>query len=193
MVKKAVADDYIRDLKLPMSSLDSLEGTYLSTGPACPISGEKLDERAVRIVAAIVVGMLLAYVWLRQITGTAAFFAWIPVFLTIDFALRAGLSRKWSPLARIARWTVGHLDVNKRKTVDAAPKIFAARLGLVFSVTLFAMQICLSAGHVAEWLVLGMFAFAAFLEAAFAVCLGCHIYAIFGLGKRAVNYLGDGI
>lgn len=166
-------------------SYDAMEGLS-ETAPACPISGEKLPERAVRIVAWIVITLLISY--------GVTLSVWIPLFLTLDFSMRGIFSRKWAPLALVGRTVSKLISKNPSKKVDAAPKIFAARLGIAFSVILLLFHLTGLAGSVAMWVVGGMFITAAFLEAAFAFCLGCKIYAIIQRFRKPRPYgNGEGI
>jgi len=166
-------------------SLDSLEGIVSEVKVACPVSGERLDERAVRLVAGMVVLLLAAHVF--------AGFVFVPALLTADFKLRGWLSRKWSPLAMIARATAKRMGERGKKMIDVAPKIFAARMGIGFSLALLVLQLAGSGEHVAYYIIVGMFAAAAFLEAAFAFCFGCHIYTVINRMRSKPNHLGEGI
>lgn len=137
---------------------------------SCPISGDRRDEHAVRVVAAFVVLISVAAAIIGGTLGGA-----ILIALGADFALRAAGKTEWSPLARVARAIVKLLPLAP-KPVDAAPKRFAAKIGLVFSLAagaLFFGQAPLPATVIASIL-----AFCAFLESAFAVCIGCKVYAL---------------
>lgn len=147
-------------------SFDSMEGVS-RVAVSCPISGERLDERAVRFVAWVTVTLLITYL----IVG----WGWIPFFLLVDFSMRGIISRKWAPLAVIARWVVQFYR-SEKKLINAGPKIFAARMGISFSAILTILHLLGFSGSPGSVFVAGMFAVAAFLEAAFAFCLGCHIY-----------------
>jgi len=168
------------------SSYNSMEGITSKVAVACPISGDRLDERAVRLVAWITVTLLALYF----------VFGWsiIPWFLLVDFSMRGVFSRKWAPLALIGRGVVSKLDPEKKKLINAAPKIFAARLGIAFSAILTILLVTGLGSSPATYIVGGMFITAALLEAAFAFCLGCHIYQFIQRLKAVSGFRdGDGI
>jgi len=167
------------------NSLDSFEGIFAASKPACPVSGERLDERAVRIAAGIVVALISFYLFLG--------WPFVPAFLTVDFLLRGVISRRWSPVAIVARVGARLMGTRGKKMIDAAPKIFAARLGIGFSVILFALQLTGFASSAATLGVGGMFALAAFLEVAVAFCLGWRIYRFIQKIRNRTKFLGDGI
>jgi hypothetical protein len=174
-----------RYLESSSFSLDSLEGIVPEAKVACPVSGERLDERAVRLVAGMVVLLLAAHLFVGLV--------FVPALLAADFILRGWLSRKWSPLAMIARSVAKGMGDRGKKMIDVAPKIFAARMGIGFSLTLLTLQLAGLAEHVAYYIIAGMFAAAAFLEAAFAFCFGCHIYTLIQKLRSKPNHLGEGI
>lgn len=94
--------------------------------------------------------------------------------LGADFAVRAFGQPRHSPLAAVARGMVHALKM-RPQPVDAAPKRFAAKIGLVFSLSasvLFLAQV--PVGAIAVAAILG---FCALLESAFGVCIGCKVYA----------------
>lgn len=139
-----------------------------SNAPSCPIGREQADGNAARIVAAQVT-ILLAI-------SLASHFAWpIALLLTLDFSLRLSPAKRWSPLSRLAIF-IEHTFSIPCKMQNAAPKQFAAFLGLVFSTSL----LLLTPFHL-EWIkstIVSGFAVCAFLEAAFAFCFGCKMYQI---------------
>jgi len=165
-------------------TLESISRKPLKTAVSCPISGETLDERAVRLVAGITVILLVSYFTFG--------FSWIPLFLLIDFSMRGVFSRKWAPLALIARKVVSLLDPRKKKKINAGPKIFAARLGIAFSAILFVLQLGGSGASIFSTIVIAMFITAAFLESAFAFCLGCHIYHFLQKFKKPCEFSDGG-
>ena len=136
---------------------------------ACPISGDSRNERVARIVAALVVGIVVAAALL------GAPWAWvILLLLAVDFAVRGFGSPRRSPLATLARGLAHALRLSP-KPVDAAPKKFAARIGVFFSALsglLFVAGIPAAALLVAAILVL-----CATLEAGLGYCVGCELYA----------------
>ena len=142
---------------------------------SCPINGEKRDNTTVRVVAGFVFTIAVIALWiaLRSSVKTAAI---ITGLLALDFIIRAFIKPKYSPLATLARGVVSGLNLPK-KMVDSAPKVFAARVGVAFSVT---ATILFSFGAVvAGAIVLGILIICAALEAFLGFCLGCWMYALF--------------
>ena len=142
---------------------------------SCPISGEQRDNTTVRVVAGFVfvIGGASLLVAFLVSTGTAAI---IIGFLALDFIIRAFIRPKYSPVATLARGVVSGLNL-PRKMVDNAPKVFAARIGVLFSVVttiLYAANL-LFAGSV----VLVILLICASLESFFSFCLGCWMYSLF--------------
>lgn len=144
------------------------DSTIVKSAVSCPISWEIMDERAVRTVAGMTVILLALYLIFGLI--------WIPLFLVIDFTMRSFISRKWAPLAVIARKIVCLMNPKNKKPINAGPKIFAAKIGVIFSMILFGLQLFGLESSIGSILVILMFTTAAFLESVFALCLGCHLY-----------------
>ncbi len=142
---------------------------------SCPISGEQRDNTTVRVVAGfvfIITGLSL----LTALLFSARSAAIITGILALDFIIRAFVKPKYSPLATLARGIVSVLNL-PRKMVDNAPKVFAARIGVIFSVTatiLYAGNLLYAGGIVLVILLL-----CAALESFFSFCLGCFLYSLF--------------
>jgi len=131
----------------------------------CPVEGNILDQNTTRLVASMVVLLAFTSLWLYPI--------WIFAFLMVDFGLRAFAIRKYSPLRWLAKRIQFQLQIPS-KPIDAGPKTFAAKIGLLFSLTIF---ICLTA-HLFIWanaLIL-ILTLCAFLESVFSICLACLVY-----------------
>jgi hypothetical protein len=140
---------------------------------SCPISGARRDNTTVRIVAGLTVLITAAAVALAWLSST-----WIAALvmgaLALDFALRAFGPPKYSPLAALARG-IGSAVGAPQRLVDAAPKIFAARIGLVFAAV---TAIWLPFNLMAATVVAAVLVVCAFLESAFGFCLGCQVYSL---------------
>lgn len=133
----------------------------------CPVSFVKVNENAVRITAAQAVLAILVFLF--------SSWKWVILIVTADFFARGFGMPEYSLFAKISRKT---LDLVKIKPVmtDAAPKIFAARTGFLFSCLLTACWL-LNLDFAA--LLIGlMFAACAFLEAAFRFCVACKMYPL---------------
>jgi len=134
---------------------------------SCPVNSETVNSRVVRIVAGEVVLIAVVFiVWPQW---------WLFLTLAADFLLRALGYRKYSPLATIARTLASALKLD-RQPVNAAPKQFAAKIGVGFALSAAVLAffgLTLAAQLVAAGL-LG----AASLEAFLGYCVGCKVYSL---------------
>lgn len=136
----------------------------------CPISRETRNEHVVRVVAALV-----SIITAGALAVGPPFASWILGVLAADFAVRGFGRPRYSPLATLGRIVVNAFRLPP-EPVDAAPKRFAARIGIVFSsaaALLFAIGAPLRADVIG-----GVLIACALLEAAFALCIGCKVYAL---------------
>lgn len=146
----------------------------MSISFSCPISGEQRDNTTVRIVAAFVT-VITGAALLTAFLVSTKIAALITGFLALDFIIRAFARPKYSPLATLARGIVSGLKLPK-KMIDSAPKVFAARIGVMFSVVatiLYAGQLFYEGTTVLAILLL-----CAALESVFSFCLGCVVYSL---------------
>jgi hypothetical protein len=87
--------------------------------------------------------------------------------------MRSGNLSRYSPIGFSSR-NIIHLLSLEELLINAGPKIFAARIGLVFSVIiLLATLIGLITTALVFATILGIFSF---LEAAFGICVACKLY-----------------
>jgi|SRR5690554_1210671 len=123
-----------------------------------------VDENVVRLVA--------TQVFLLTLITLLTEWAWLGLFLAIDFGLRAFTSAP-SPLALIAKKITKTFKLTP-KSIFAPPKRFAATLGFIFSIgiTVFLFLYNPSVAYVIG----GILFFCAILEAIFNICLGCYVY-----------------
>ncbi len=131
----------------------------------CPISTEKVNENVVRITASWVVLLSVIFIAIPN--------SFIPIYLMLDFYIRAFTKLKYSPLS----WISAGISRGLKLTpgfIDRAPKIFAARIGLLFSIMMFAMS---TFGFIvpAETIA-GVLVLFAFLECGLNFCAGCWVY-----------------
>lgn len=131
----------------------------------CPVSTERINENGARFSAFFTI----------LIAGIGFFFNAYPVFLilALDFAVRAFTNGDFSPLRFFSKSTVKALKI-RHKPADAAPKKFAASLGMVFCF-LIAALLFFQLTFAAKIAGAALF-FCAFLESAFSYCIGCVIY-----------------
>ena len=128
-----------------------------------------VNETSARIVATGAVAMAVGY----ALTGWALLL--IP--LVWGFLARVAAGPRLSPLGafavRIATPALERRGVNSR-FVPGPPKRFAQTVGLAFSVAA-AVTYLAGADTASRWIAAAL-AVAAFLEAAFALCLGCIMF-----------------
>ena len=128
-----------------------------------------VNERAARTVAA---GVLLLCV-VTIVSG----WPWLLIPLTYGFWARVLTGPRLSPLGQLATRVVAPLIPGEPRRVPGPPKRFAQAIGVVFSTS--ALILAFGFGLTkAAWVVTGMLGSAAFLEAAFGICLGCKVFAL---------------
>jgi len=131
----------------------------------CPVDFIPVNENKVRFVALFVLVLSVVYLTLGL---------WhIFIFLIIDFALRAFDLGKYSLLALFSEGILKVAQIEP-KPIDQAPKRFAARIGLIFSVVILGLHLS-GFRDVAFGLGLILTVFA-FLESFLGFCAGCLVY-----------------
>ena len=102
---------------------------------------------------------------------------WLTAVIAYGFVARVLTGPTLSPLGQIVtRWVTPRLPFAP-KFVPGPPKRFAQGIGAVFSVT--AAVLALGFGDTGSaYVVLALLAVAAGLEAFFAFCLGCKVFAL---------------
>jgi hypothetical protein len=141
---------------------------------ACPINSETVNNKVVRLVAGQVVIVAAIFIISPQ--------WWLFLALAADFLLRALGYRKYSPLATIGRTVASALKLAPQP-VNAAPKQFAAKIGVGFALSA-AVLAFLGMTLPAQLVAAGLLG-AASLEAFLGYCVGCKIYAL--LPRRRVQ------
>ena len=128
-----------------------------------------VNEVSARIVAGTVVVLAVLTIVLDV--------PWLTAVIAYGFVARVLTGPTLSPLGQIVtRWVTPRLPFEP-KFVPGPPKRFAQGVGAVFSVT--AAVLALGFGETgAAYVVLGLLAVAAGLEAVFALCLGCKVFAL---------------
>jgi len=131
----------------------------------CPVSPERVDENRVRVTALGVILMMGAYLW----TGMAIF----PAFLAFDFYIRAFTRLSYSPISWLAYLFVKQMGTQP-VLIDKAPKMFAARIGLLL--TLITTAAALLGWSLTAYLAGSTLVLFAFLECGLNFCAGCWVY-----------------
>jgi hypothetical protein len=131
----------------------------------CPVSDKKINERIARINGVFTVLLLIVFGLTQSIVPI--------VFLAIDFLIRASDYSKYSLIGISSKSIVRYFGLNEY-IINAGPKIFAARLGFIFSsLILISSTFNAFLPALALATVLGLFSF---LEATFGLCVACEIY-----------------
>lgn len=122
----------------------------------------------------------------RLVAGTVAAMAaltiafdvrWMTAVIAYGFIARALTGPSLSPLGQLVTRVVTPRLPVAPKMVAGPPKRFAQAIGATLSST--AAILALGFGQIgAAYVVLGMVVVAATLEAVFAFCLGCHLFAL---------------
>lgn len=136
-----------------------------ASGPACPISPDRVDGAAARIMALL--SLIIVAVSLIMGWGLVA------LALALDFGLRAAGAPVFSPVARAATGLRALAGWPARPT-NAGPKRFAAAVGCGFSASVgLALLLGWSGTALGLGLVLGL---CAGLEAFAGICVACQLY-----------------
>ena len=122
------------------------------------------NESKIRLIALFVFITTVTYILTKSI--------FLPALLVIDFALRSFDLGKYSLFAVVSEWLVKTFKL-PIKPVYLPPKRFAARIGLLFSIAMFLLQLV----SINTILVSGVLVFFAALESFFSICAGCYVYS----------------
>jgi len=130
----------------------------------CPISPLRVGETTARLTGLLAAALIGMY----AVTGAGV----IMLALAIDYGIRAGTRWRHSPLSWLAARLVHMLRLPDRP-IDKAPKLFAARVGLLFALT----SAILALLHPPSALIvaLALLGFA-LLESVLNICVGCLVY-----------------
>jgi Domain of unknown function (DUF4395) len=126
-----------------------------------------VNEKAARVVAGVV--MVVALVALL----TSAY--WLLLPLAYGFWARVLTGPTLSPVGQLAT-RVAAPRLGDPKYVPGPPKRFAQGMGAAITTT--AGILALAGATTGAAVLLGMLVVAAALESIFAVCLGCHVFAL---------------
>ncbi|CCH01404.1 hypothetical protein FAES_3396 [Fibrella aestuarina BUZ 2] len=146
----------------------------------CPTDGVQVNETKVRLVAGLVLTIAIVYLLTASLWAGSLL---LPLLLLIDFGLRGSEWARYSPLGYVADWLVSALNLSYKGT-DQAPKRFAARIGLGFSLLIAGLQLAGSPTLIPT-AVLALFAA---LESGLGFCAGCYVYTLYvRLFPKALN------
>jgi hypothetical protein len=132
-----------------------------------------VNEVAARSVAAGVVVFTVATLALSVTAGPG--WLWLSAVLAYGFLARVLTGPKLSPLGQLATRVVAP-RIGRAKLVPGPPKRFAQGMGATMTL---AAVVALALGHpLGTQVLLGLVVVAATLESVFALCLGCHVFAL---------------
>ncbi|MDH4317533.1 MAG: DUF4395 domain-containing protein [Desulfobulbaceae bacterium] len=134
----------------------------------CPIKNQLINQTVARLVALLVVIVIAAGYW--------AFLPWFASALAVDFFIRGFTTLSISPLTLLAKLIAKWLGLPP-KMINAGPKIFAARLGFIFSTAI--ALLAFNCQVLAAEIVAGALGACAGMEAFFSFCVGCRVYSLF--------------
>jgi hypothetical protein len=143
--------------------------------PSCPISDIQMNEKSIRIGAGFVLLLAVSGIILHNIG--------IFIVLAIDFFIRGFTRYQISPVSLISKFIVKAYP-SKPNWVNAGPKIFAAKIGFLFCLTILILYF--KNLYLPGDIVAAVLCACAGLESFFSVCLGCHFYKILLNLKRSV-------
>lgn len=128
-----------------------------------------VNEVSARIVAGTVVVLAVLTIVLDL--------PWLTAVIAYGFVARVLTGPTLSPLGQVVtRWVTPRLPFEP-KFVPGPPKRFAQGIGAVFSVTAAVLALGFD-NTTSAYVVLALLAVAAGLEAVFAFCLGCKVFAL---------------
>lgn len=139
----------------------------------CPISRVTIDERLARWIAGFV-----ALTTLVALTAPIEVSRFASALLVFDFLLRVVQRPRWSPFAKASAAILDRIGGPPR-LMDAAPKRFAARIGLGFAISLTVLAGL--ASTTAFTIVGSVLLVCALLESMAGVCVGCHAWTLWQL------------
>jgi len=127
----------------------------------------KVDENVARLNAAMVVVMSVLFVFTTSLNYSL-------VILVFDFFVKVFAHPRYAPTSYFSRYILHSFNV-KPKPIFAPPKIFASKVGLVFSLSTFILY--LVGFETASYVVCMILAIFALLEASIKFCMGCWLYS----------------
>jgi len=131
----------------------------------CPVSEKRINERVARVNAALTVVLIGVFAVTQNI---------IPIlFLALDFLFRSADNSRYSLISISSKGIVKYLAMNEY-LINAGPKLFAARIGFLFSVMIIITYII--GASVPAFMLAGTLGIFSFLESALGICVACEIY-----------------
>ena len=134
---------------------------------SCPIVNERVDEKIVRLNGLLVFIGIFSFVFFS--------FKWLILIVTADFFIRVFFGLKNSPICFFIKSGLDKTH-SKPHLINAGPKKFAAKIGLVLTTTL---SILYFLDYETAGQVLGIISLIAVgAEVFFNYCVACKVYTI---------------
>lgn len=134
----------------------------------CPVDFKKVNENKVRLTALWVLLVVVLFVYTRWNVLIA--------LLVVDFTYRAFEFGAYSLLNKLSDVVIFLVKI-PAKPIDQAPKLFAAKIGLLFTIAILASTY--TSYQTATIVLSGILIFFAFLESFLGFCAGCYVYTFF--------------
>jgi hypothetical protein len=131
----------------------------------CPVTPKVVNERVARLNAAFTTLIIVLFLVTTNI--------FLMVFLAFDFLVRAFDYPAYSPLAITSKGLIKTLEV-RPQMINAGPKIFAARIGVLFSLAV--VMLFFFEALVGLYILASVLLLFSILEAVFGLCVACKIY-----------------
>lgn len=144
-----------------------------------------IDPRGPRfgaVITTVVLALSFVFLWSAQGSAVYVIAEILLAWQTIVFALGAFAGLSAQPYGWIYRRLVRPRLAPPTELEDPAPPRFAQLVGFIFAIV--ALIAALFGATALALVATGFALIAAFLNAAFALCLGCEMYLI---GRRLVN------
>jgi len=108
-------------------------------------------------------------------------YKFILLFLAIDFFIRGFIDPLYSFYSALSKSFLRLLKI-RPKLIEGSPKIFAAKMGFVFSILIILFAV-MDLQIVVTTIGIALIVFA-LLEGAFGICVGCNIYSFIEKHKK---------
>jgi hypothetical protein len=139
----------------------------MKTSIVCPVSDKQINEYIARLSAIFTFLLLIIF----GLTQNLIFI----IFLLADFLLRATSLSRYSLIGMAAKNLVKYLPITPH-FINAGPKIFAARIGLILSILIFLFTF--GSLSYTTYTLTGLLAMFSMLEGVFGICVACKIYPL---------------
>jgi len=132
-----------------------------------------LNEREIRAAAGILFFFTFLSLMFILFKGSFLMIKYVITIFMTDFIIRVFISPKYSPTLIISKLIVSR---QTPEYVGAAQKKFAWIIGIVLSVSMFALMVVVNSYSIITGLICLVCLIFLFFESAFGICLGCLFY-----------------